>query len=305
MKNATPGMQAHLQGDCTTLARLYKITRKDGTIFAFTDHDQDISTINYQSYFDDGGFVYEAAAGFSPTATENKSDLTVDNQEATVFIDSDTILESDLRFGIWDAAAVEIRIVNWDNLTDGAVKQRKGELGTLTMKNGVLTAEVLGLTNKLQVLVGRSFGAPCDAQLGDNRCKAVVPTQSGSVNIGASLGPNNSHQITPYSGLTVTVGYYNDGIVTFNAGVNSGLSFQVGTWDGITLSLKNALLAPCSDGDTFVISPGCNHNVTDCVSKFAPSGGTPGVNGGNIDNYQGFPVMPGQDSILNYPDATA
>lgn len=381
MKFATPAMKAELQSDCMTLCRLYKIVRTDGRVYTFTDHDQDIDTANYQCYLDDGGYIYEAAVGFSPTASQNKNDLSVDNQEATCFIDSENITEKDIRYGLWDAADVEIRIVNWADLTMGEVKVRKGTLGNMTMKNGVLTAELLGLTNKLQILLGRSFGTPCDAELGDSRCKAIVPVEEGSVffssdahtivpNAGlggsGSLGaglitvPNTNGgteaPVTPGVGhvgtsvlaiincttkngattylfsltsgampkvgqsLTVTgmgipadngtfdiggitpisagAGFYSDGILTFTSGPNSGLSFQIKSWDGITLILDNPLFAQpneglSSAGDTFLISPGCGHNVFDCFNKFD-----------NIDNHQGFPTIPGQDSILNYPNST-
>lgn len=293
MKNATPEMKTHLAEDCTTLCRLYKITRTDGAVFTFTDHDQDVDTTDFQADIPDGGYVYEAAVGFSPTATESKSDLSVDNQEATCFIDSEQITEKDLRFGIWDAADVEIRIVNWADLTMGAIKMRKGQMGNLTLKNGVLTTELLGLSNKLQILIGRTFSMSCDAELGDNRCKATVPVEDGAVNTNASIGLNDPHHITPYSGLTGAAGYYDDGVVTFDAGNNSGLSFQIKEWDGITFTLNMPLFAPCADGDTFTVKPGCGHNTFDCQNKFD-----------NIENHQGFPAIPGQDSILLYPDST-
>ncbi len=304
MKSASSNMISHLGGDVTKLCRLYKIVRKDGQVFCFTDHDQDIDTSANQdpaghSGISDGtvsplsGFVYEAAIGFSPTAIENKSDLTVDNQEATVFIDSENIKANDLRFGVWDSAEVEIRIVNWSDLTMGEVKLRKGTLGALSWKNGQLTAEVLGLTNLLQQNLGRSYGAPCDAELGDSRCQATVPVHAGAVATAV-----NAHEITVADGsppdLNFTVGYYDDGVITFTSGVMSGLSNQIDHWDGVSaLTLKLQLLAAPSPGDTFTILPGCAHDPTDCRVKF-----------GNLDNYQGFPTMPGQDQFLQYPDAT-
>lgn len=293
MKTASVTMKEQLQASCTSLCHLYKIVRTDGAVYAFTDHDQDIDTTNYQSYITDGGHVYEAAIGFSPTAAENKSDLTVDNQEATAFIDSPTITEKDLRFGIWDAADIEIRVVNWNDLTQGEIKMRKGQLGNLSMVNGVLTAEILGLTNKLQILLGRSFGPACDAELGDARCQAVVPVETGAVNTNPSVGQNDAHHVTPYSGLTGAAGYYDDGLLLFTSGPNSGLAFQIKSWNGITLYLDLPLFTACTDGDTFTIKPGCLHNTFDCVNKF-----------NNLVNYRGFPQIPGQDSILNYPNAT-
>jgi uncharacterized phage protein (TIGR02218 family) len=391
MKSATTAMKAHLSSDCTTLCRLYKITRSDGAVYTFTDHDKDISTVAYQAYITDGGggYIYEAAAGFSPTAVQNKSDLSVDNQEATAFIDSVSLKEVDLRYGKWDSADVEIRIINWADLTQGEIKLRKGTTGNVTMKNGQLTVEVLGLTNKLQQVQGRSFGPQCDAELGDVRCKVTVPAENGSCHTNPSVGINDSHHITPYSGLSgasggvtnvvlagtfvvpnasgvgavgqtgfgtvtspagtftitdvasngstttytfvlltgrapvagqsvvitglsdgsnngtwtissvvatqfaVQSGYYDDGVMTFTSGGNSGLSFQIKSWDGITLYLYSALFVAVVDGDTFTISPGCDHSIATCKAKF-----------NNVINFQGFPRMPGQDAILMYPDST-
>lgn len=298
MKTASVAMKAHLASDCTTLARLYKIVRKDGMVFTFTDHDADLSTVGLEAIFSDGdpstgGYVYEAAIGISPTAVENKSDLSVDNQEVAAFIDSESISENDLRFGIWDSADVEVRIVNWNDLMMGEIKIRKGILGSISMKNGVLTAELLGLTNKLQTLQGRSYGPQCDAELGDARCKAVVPVENATVNTNPSVGVNDSHNITPYSGLTGAPGYYDDGVMTFVGGDNSGLSYQIKSWDGITLTLTQALFVAPDDGDAFTISPGCDKSVTTCKAKY-----------NNVVNFRGFPKMPGQDAVLQYPDST-
>jgi len=383
MKTATTAMKGHLQGDVTKLCRLYLITRKDGNVFTFTDADHDLDTTAHQTVFTDGGYVYEAVIGFSPTASEGKSDLSVDNQEVTAFIDSSTIKETDIRYGVWDAADVEIRVCNWADLTQGEIKVRKGATGNMIMKNGIATFEILGLTNKLQILQGRSYGPTCDAELGDSRCKVVVPTQNGSVNTtrdAHTLAPNagltgaagfyssltSGHFVVPstsgvtnsgqsgtgtisssgtvlaitdvandgaYSTYTFTVtsgpapragqsivitgmtstvnngtytinevgssnnsvwtaGYYDDGIMTFTSGVNSGLSFQIRQWDGTTLKLCNALFVPPAHGDTFTISPGCAHNTTDCHGKF-----------NNLPNFRGFEAIPGQDSILQYPDS--
>src|ERR1700682_1517655 len=137
MKTVSSALHSHLSADCTTLARLYKITRNDGTVLTYTDHDRDIDTTTHQgTYLTDGGYVYEAAVGFSPTAVQNKSDLSVDNQEGTAFIGSVTMKETELRYGVWDSAAVEIRVVNWNDLTQGEIKLRKGTLGAVNMKDG-------------------------------------------------------------------------------------------------------------------------------------------------------------------------
>ena len=307
MKTASTRMKAHLASGTITVCTLYKLTRKDGNVYTFTDHDQNIDTSAHQdpeglTGISDGslsplsGYVYEAAIGFSPTALENKADLSADNQEVNCFIDSETIKVNELRFDIWSECDVEIRLVNYNDLTMGEVKLRKGSLGNLSWKNGLLNAEVLGLTNKLTVNLGRSYGAPCDAELGDSRCQATVPVHHGAVASAVS-----AHEITVADGsppnMNFTDGYYDDGVVTFTSGVCSGLSNQIdhaSTQSGVHhLTLKLQLFAAPSPGDTFTISPGCLHNPTDCRVKF-----------NNLVNYQGFPTMPSQNTILQYPDAT-
>jgi hypothetical protein len=58
-KILTPAMRAHLDRETTRLAAIWRITRKDGQQFFFTDHDRDIVF---------GGEVYRADAGFARTA---------------------------------------------------------------------------------------------------------------------------------------------------------------------------------------------------------------------------------------------
>jgi hypothetical protein len=42
-KNLTAAMRAHLDAETTRLAAIWRITRKDGALFFFTDHDRDIA----------------------------------------------------------------------------------------------------------------------------------------------------------------------------------------------------------------------------------------------------------------------
>ena len=66
MKQISTQLAAHLAGEVTTLATCWKLTRRDTTIFGFTDHDQDIVY---------SGITYKAATGFTPTAIQNSGSL--------------------------------------------------------------------------------------------------------------------------------------------------------------------------------------------------------------------------------------
>src|ERR671919_1188361 len=69
-KLITPAMRAHLDEETTRLAAIWRITRKDGAQFFFTDHDRDIVL---------DGDTYRADAGFERTAIRSDAGFAVDN----------------------------------------------------------------------------------------------------------------------------------------------------------------------------------------------------------------------------------
>lgn len=307
MKAASTAMKAHLGLDCTTLSNLWKVKRQDGTIMGFTDHDVNIT-------YNDGinTVTYEAATGFTPTATESASDLGVDNLEVSAFLDSAAITEADLQNGLYNFAAIEIRTVNWADLTMSDVKVRKGTLGQVTVQNGTFNAEIRGLAYLLGTTIGSTFGPVCRAEFGDTKCKVDITTlqQSGSVNTSA-----DQQHLVPASGLLMVgtgtptnpapSGWFNDGVITFTSGANNGFNMEVTNFDGTILTLFEPLPFPMAHGDTFTIEPGCNKG-TDCSAKWQGvtlQDSTVTSTSGNIKNKRSEDFIPGQDSILQYPDA--
>lgn len=103
-KSITDALKTHLQGEVTTIATCWKITRLDGVVFYFTDHDVDL---------DIEGNTYEASSGAMLTNIQQKLDMSVDNVEATPFIDSDQISEEDVTAGKFDYATVDIFLVDY------------------------------------------------------------------------------------------------------------------------------------------------------------------------------------------------
>ena len=248
--------------------------------------------------------------GYTTSAEASKSDLSVDNAEFTGFlmVRSD-FLDSDVRAGKYDNAIVCVRVVNWQDLTQGNVLVRSGTLGVVKMKNGAFTAEIRGLTYRLTTVLGELYGPICRAVFGSGLngidmnsqwlCKIDVTLyrQSGSV---ASV--TDALHIVPTSGLLqvgsatptnpAPVDWFNDGLITFTSGVLDGDSFDIKSWDGTTLTLYLPLPQSPAPGDTFVIEPGCNHTIFDCTNRYQ-----------NTVNFRGEPSIPGEDSILDYPGA--
>lgn len=309
MKTVSPALLAHFGEDCTTLAVLWKLTRTDTTVMGFTTHDQDI-------VYD--GVTYAAGTGMTNTAKTSKSDLSVDNVEVTAFLDSSSITEVNIRAGMYDYATIEIRIVNWADLTMGDMKVITGTVGEIKMINGVFTAEIRGLTQQLTTVIGALYGPLCRAELGSG------PQISGSGGGRDALDANNHYlcninlalyrqsgsvdssvdavTIVPTAGLVMTgsatpsddapAGWFNDGVLTFTSGVMSGFTIDIKSWDGTTLKTFLPMPFQPAPGDSFTIEPGCDKFSSTCFAKF-----------NNIVNHRGEPFIPGNDLILLYPNA--
>lgn len=294
MKTASVDLKTHLGGSATMLATLWKLTLADSpeTVMGFTTHDVDI-------VYD--GVTYLAATGITNTASQSGSDLSVDNQEVTGFLDSDTISEDDIRQGVYDNAEIEVLVVNWSDLTQGHYMLRKGTLGKVKMINGVFTAELRGLTQKLTTQLGSTYGAVCRAELGSQVMDVPAPQWPCGFNIetlresGAVLSSADARTITPEPGSpSAASGYFDNGLITFTTGALAGRTFEIRSWDGTDLKMFLPLPLQPAPGDEFSITPGCNHTTDDCINKF-----------NNIVNFKGEPFIPGPDVVLNYPDAVA
>jgi hypothetical protein len=166
MKAVATALAAHLAGDVTTLATCWRITRTDGVVFRFTDHDRDLVV---------EGEVYQASAGYSRTAITNDAGTGVDNLDVEGVFDSDAVTEEELRAGLFDRAEVRIFLVNWADPSMGALRLRRGWFGEVVLtEQGVFRTELRGLTQALAQRIGELYSPECRADLGDHRCRIPV-----------------------------------------------------------------------------------------------------------------------------------
>ncbi len=174
MRTLSTALANHLAGDQLTIATLWKIVRRDGQTFGFTDHDQDITI---------GGQTYASAGGHTSSATVWSSDLSISNQEVTAVFDNSAIDPADVMAGLWDYAAVTLYLVNFKDTSMGTLPLTTGVLGQVTLKRGQFVAELRGLAQLLTQEVGSLYSPTCRAQLGDSHCKvSLAPlTYNGTV----------------------------------------------------------------------------------------------------------------------------
>lgn len=170
MKTLTAEMTAHINQEVTTLSTIFKLTRTDGTVLRFTDHDRDIVY---------GGETYEADSGFTRTTIQTGSNFAADNLDVTgllakglnTFLSSEAIEDDDLRAGLYDFAEVEISLVNWQDPDGfGEIAKRKGNLGQVTIQDNTFTAEIRGLNQRLARNIGDVYTPDCRVDLGSTPC---------------------------------------------------------------------------------------------------------------------------------------
>lgn len=273
MRPITPNLSTHLQGEVTTLATCWKITRTDGVVKTFTDLDSDIvfASLNYLSI-----------AGFTPSSVETKDNFSVDNVEVQGMFQAGYITAPDLLAGKYDFAEVEIFIVNYMDISQGRMLLRRGRLGEVTMQKDTFIAELRGLAENLQQTIGELYQPSCRAILGDSECKKVLT----SFTFTGTVTTVTSGLIFTSNALTQAAGYFTGGQITWTSGNNNGLKMEVKEFANKQVVLAQAMPYVIQVGNSFQIVAGCDKTHQTCISKF-----------NNIINFRGEPFVPGTDAI--------
>jgi uncharacterized phage protein (TIGR02218 family) len=265
----------------TTLAHVWRFTRRDGAQFAFTDHDEPLA-------FDD--FTCEPMTGLASGAIEKSLDLSVDTASISGALDSDAIADDDLVRGLWDGARVELYRVDWSD-PSLRVHLFAGRIGEVRRGVAAFEAELRGLQAPLNVPVGRVFSRFCDADLGDARCAKDVESSAfkGEGVIIEAISPT----VLKASGLTAFAdGWFDRGKLVWHAGGQSEIAAHHNEAGAAVLELLDAPGAILIVGAEFSVYAGCDKSFATCKAKFA-----------NTLNFRGFPHMPGDDAIQARPVA--
>lgn len=284
MREIPQDLRARLDGGATTLARCWRIDRRDGVSLGFTDHDGDL-------VFD--GVTFLAASGLEASQVEASTGLSVDSQSITGALRSAAITEEDLRRGRYAGATVTQWLVDW---TDVALRVVifHGSIGEISHSEHAFEAEVVGLLDRLDAPTGRAYLRSCDAALGDTRCGVDLTDPAFSAS--ATVLETGSATRMLLSGLGgFSDGWFDHGTLTWTSGGNDGEDAQVQTGrqvvGGYELDLWLEPGGPIAVGDTLTVRAGCDKRSPTCRAKFS-----------NIMNFRGFPHLPGEDWIVSHPE---
>src|SRR3954447_8237089 len=246
MRAIPSALQAKLDAGVTTLARCWKVTRRDGVVMGFTDHDRDLVV---------DGVTCRAGTGFTASEATSRFDLSVDGAEISGALADQSLSDADLAAGRYDAADIETWLVDWSDPSLKVLTAR-GTLGEVRREAQAFTAEVRGLAAALSQESGRLYTAKCGADLGDARCKVDLtsPSLRGSGAVSAVEGTS----VFAASGLGgFAGGLFSAGRVSWSGGANAGLAIEIkqhGLVAGAArLTLWQAMPEPLVIGDTFTV----------------------------------------------------
>ncbi|MDR3496243.1 MAG: DUF2163 domain-containing protein [Ancalomicrobiaceae bacterium] len=282
MKTLPTALAAHLATGSTTMAYCWKVTRRDGTVSGYTEHDADLTI---------AGTAFSASTGFTASQIEQSLGLQIDHLEASGALSSTAITEADLLAGRYDDATIELIWVNWADTTQ-YITILKGSLGEVKREGLAFTAELRSLSHRLNQKVGQTFQRFCSAALGDSRCGIDLTSSTYRATATAtSSGLARQIAVSGISGYTAD--WFTNGMLTFTSGANNGLAFEVKVHQRTSgVDYLQLWLPPpfaIAAGDTATVVAGCLKNFTACKSKF-----------NNHLNFRGFPHIPASDVVTRY-----
>lgn len=276
-------LQTRLDSGVTTLAWCWRVTRRDGAVFGFTEHDGDLVV---------DGLTCRAASGFAPGERDGRADLGADQASVFGALSDEAITEADLANGLWDGARVDVLRVDWQDPSVFAPVWT-GEIGETRRGKTAFEAELRGLSARLERVTGRVYSRQCDAEIGDARCG--VDLENPAFRGEGSAASVSGGDLFVADGLGgFDAGLFSGGLLTWTSGGNAGAICLVEahrvSGGVVTLQLTKAPAQPIAQGDAFTVTAGCDKRHGTCRDRFS-----------NIVNFRGHPFLPGNDVLIAGP----
>jgi uncharacterized phage protein (TIGR02218 family) len=283
MRNLDPAFASHLAGEVATLCHCWRLTRRDGLVLGFTDHDRDLTF---------GATTFRARAGLEAAEVTSELGLAVGGGEVSGALSSTEITQDDIAAGLYDDATVEAWLVNWSDVSQRHLLD-VASIGEIKRGEDTFIAELRGIAHRFDQDQGRLFRSACSADLGDSRCGISVNQPAYQVTAGAIAIRGRLGCLTAAL-PSYDEGWFTGGKLTWLTGLNAGLSGEIKLHARVTGGDEILLWQPATHdiviSDTFRLSAGCDKTFLTCRAKFS-----------NAVRFRGFPHLPGNDFVVRLP----
>ena len=160
MRAGPNALAAAIESGAASLCHVWILTRRDGVVLGFTDHDQDLVV---------EGVTCRAATGWTAGASDTAAGFAPGLATAVGGFDDAGLSELDLAAGLYDGARVECRRIDW-SAPSLFVRLWRATVAAAKVQGGAFTLELEGPLAALDRVAGRTFGRSCDAAFRDARC---------------------------------------------------------------------------------------------------------------------------------------
>ena len=264
-----------LRKELVTLAWGWRLSRRDGVVIGLTSHDHDLIV---------GGVPYRAAPGMKPSALETNDSLDAATMDLEGAVTSDAIAAADLDAGRWDGAELELFVTDWTAPEAAPVTVARGSLGAVERRGAAFTAELQGVTRRLDAPVCPATSPSCRARLGDSACRVDLAPRTHLRRVVAVEGRRVMLD------MPLAAGAMAFGELLWMEGRACGLATPVVAEDAEALMLAEMPpVAPALPVRVRLVE-GCDRRLATCRDRFA-----------NAVNFRGEAHLPGNDLLTRYP----
>ena len=259
------------------LADLYTITLSNGTVFHWTNIQNDITV---------GGITYVLGPPIEREKVSWKLGLSVDSlpvnieDDGTATVNGRALVVAAWQ-GMFDLAQVTVdRFISdsWSNTAVGSVNVFTGEIGDIKIESKKITLTVESATATLKSTMPRTYILPsCVNTLYDGICGLLEANFTSAGTVG---GTPTATSFT-LAGITQADDYYQLGTIKFTSGMNNGQVRGVKSYLSGVITLIYPLYSIPAVGDTVNAIAGCDKTRTVCLNRF-----------NNMPHFRGFPYVP-------------
>ncbi|MCU7611420.1 DUF2163 domain-containing protein [Anaplasma capra] len=275
MKNVAQELLTHISQEVITVALCCRMTAKS-TEVRLTEHDENLEINNA---------IYSACncINFGPIH-HGRNSITA----LVEITECNAVSKVNLMNGQCGRVEVELFLVNYENISQGAITLFVGTIGGITIDDNKLKISLEGAKNALHTKVGTLFSPHCRAQFCDGKCKL----DREKFTFQGSVSKVVNYLTLEDAALPDIDGYYKHGVITFLEGSNRGVSVGVRDHVSHVLYLLRSTPHPVLPGDAYSIIAGCDKNFLTCSKKF-----------NNTRNFRGEPHIPDLNSIYQPTEA--
>ncbi|MHA7820397.1 MAG: DUF2163 domain-containing protein [Erythrobacter sp.] len=266
-------MRVFFDRELDTAATFWRVFRRDGIALGFVSHDRDLSF---------GGIKHRAAPGMAPSAIRMTADLSEDSAGVEGALSHDTIRADDLAAGLFDDAAVEIGIVDWETGEHGVLYS--GTLGQIEDDGHGFSGELRSAKSILEKDLVPRTSPTCRASFCGRGCGLSANMFTSRVTLAGIDFDLNRVRFS-----SIVADHHVDGQLRFLSGPQTGSVFTILSASGDWLALDRPLSESVAIGTPAELREGCDHTLNTCSSRF-----------GNAINFRGEPFLPGNDLLARY-----